>query len=320
LYFVNAYPEKGPPQDLDNIVSAAEGSSLAPIGWGLLYPDFLRTIWPYEPEWDRGRALEESWSGRDPRATGGVEDSLSDWGEKALQSDRPDVIFNATDTETGQPLILSTTDDLPDNMTTHAEFLKTYGSGTCETDVSAVTAARLSAAYPYVSPAARAKEGGKTAHHVVDGGYYDNYGVSSLVDWLDKELQDHKNIKRVLVVRIHGSPTGPGSIESRGKRGWFYQAYAPASTVLNVRSTGQRVHSKVELGLLADKWNRGKRKVDIETATFEFDEPGSPLSWHLTAKQQRKIEEEWKDEVTGDDREEGWDVVERFLSKPAKGT
>jgi hypothetical protein len=316
LYFVNAYPGEGSPENLDSIVSVAEGSSLAPIGWGLLYPDFLRTIWPYVPVWDRGRALEQALAGRDPKDTGGVEDSLSAWGKKALQSDRPDVIFNATVAETGQPLVLSTTDDLPDNMTTHAEFLENSGAKTRKTDISAVTAARLSAAYPYVSPAARTKKGGKTAQHVVDGGYYDNYGVSSLVDWLDRELKDHKNIKRVLVIRIHGAPTGLGAVEGGGKRGWFYQAYAPASTVLNVRGTGQLVHSKVELGLLADRWCADERRVDIETATFEFDEPDSPLSWHLTAGQQQDIEDEWKGEFSGYDRERGWDVVDHFLNEP----
>ncbi len=184
MYFVNAYPDEGPPppEDLDNIVGRAEASSLAPIAWGLLYPDFLRTIWPYEPEWDRGRTLEEAWSGQDPKDAGGVDDSLSAWGKKALQSDRPDVIFNATVAETGQPLVLATTADLPSKMMTHDELLAERGAETHNTDVSVVTAARLSAAYPYVSPAARAKEGGKAAHHVVDGGYYDNYGVSSLVD------------------------------------------------------------------------------------------------------------------------------------------
>jgi hypothetical protein len=318
LYFVSAYQGEDSPEDLDSIVGAAEGSSLAPIGWGLLYPDFLRTIWPYEPEWDRGRALEQALAGRDPTGTGGVEDALSAWGKKALHSDRPDVIFNATVAETGQPLVLSTTDDLPGNMTTHAEFLENSGAKTRETDVSAVTAARLSAAYPYVSPAARAKKGGKSAQHVVDGGYYDNYGVSSLVDWLDRELKDHKNIRRVLVVRIHGAPTGPGAVEGGGGHGWFYQAYAPASTVLNVRGTGQRVHSKVELGLLADRWCADKRQVDIETATFEFDEPDSPLSWHLTAGQQQDIEDEWKDEFSAGDREGGWDVVDHFLNGPVK--
>ncbi len=121
------------------------------------------------------------------------------------------------------------------------------------------------------------------------------------------------------MVRIHGAPTGSGAAKDGGKSGWFYQAYAPASTVLNVRGTGQLVHSQVELDLLVDKWCEDERQVDIETAVFEFDEPDSPLSWHLTAGQQQVIEDEWQDEFGKKDRAKGWDVVERFLNEPVEG-
>src|SRR2546427_3726870 len=65
-------------------------------------------------------------------------------------------------------------------------------------DMSLWTAARLSATFSFVSPAARStladqdKETRKTPeierrrlwHHLIDGGYYDNFGVTSALDWL----------------------------------------------------------------------------------------------------------------------------------------
>jgi len=125
---------------------------------------------------------------------------------------------------------------------------------------------RFSASFPYVSPAARTNVEGQAAH-IVDGGYYDNYGVSSLVKWLDAQLEKKDNtIKRVLIPEIRGARFGIDPPDSNGcsttravgkdrrsNRGWFYQAFAPASTVLNVRDAGQRINNEAELCLLAGK-------------------------------------------------------------------
>lgn len=59
-------------------------------------------------------------------------------------------------------------------------------------DLSLFTAARLSAAFTYVSPATRipdqfvprSNDGRRPAFHVVDGGYFDNDGVSSAIEFL----------------------------------------------------------------------------------------------------------------------------------------
>ena len=47
------------------------------------------------------------------------------------------------------------------------------------------TAVRLSSGFPYVAPAARADADDAKGHytHVVDGGYFDNYGVGTLSAW-----------------------------------------------------------------------------------------------------------------------------------------
>ena len=54
--------------------------------------------------------------------------------------------------------------------------------------LKAVTAARLSAAFPYVSPAARLD--GVEPYHLVDGGYYDFYGLVALSQWVDDALEE----------------------------------------------------------------------------------------------------------------------------------
>jgi hypothetical protein len=233
------------------------------------------------------------------------------------------VIFNTTITETGQRLPLATTAKLLKKTVTYE---KLFEEGESKTDMKVVTAARLSAAFPYVSPAARADVEG-AAPHIVDDGYYDNYGIASLVEWLDEELERKDNIKRVLVVEIRWAPEeqvcpaeGLDAQDRRSKRGWFYQAFAPALTVLSGFFTGQREQNEVELDLLKKRWEgHDTHPVDIERAVFVFDGPNPPLSWHLTKEQKNDIERNWRAELEKPcNNQEGWNKVRGFLGAHAQ--
>ena len=84
--------------------------------------------------------------------------------------------------------------------------------------MSVFTAARLAASFTYVSPATR-RDGPGSAYHVVDGGYYDDYGMTTLTEWLDEGLEgvgrpSHGGaISRVLVIQIRSSPAEAGFSE-----------------------------------------------------------------------------------------------------------
>lgn len=334
MYFVNEYTEEGLPEDdLQGIVRRSEASSLDQISWGLLYPDLGRTLFPNpfaRPQWDRGRALEEAWSrggGSSWEDREGIQEGLLEWKRDTQEGWRPAVIFNTTNAESGERVPLATT-DLPEGSSGRITYEKLFGNTGRDHDIAIVTAARLSSAFPFISPAARADVEGQ-APHLVDGGYYDNYGISSLVEWLDAELEMEDNtIDRVLVIEIRGAPS-PSGYTYEGKqdcpprpgakppdrktiRGWLYQAYEPANTIFRVRNTGQRTHNDVELELLKDKW-RGD--VKITRALFEYDSPDTPLSWHLTKGDKEEIEKHWKAEL---DRYyntcAGWNRVRTFLT------
>jgi Patatin-like phospholipase len=365
MYFLNEYkgghlPGNEPDSPaLEKIVARAERSSLDYVLWGLLYPDLARLVipWPFKEKWDRGRALERAWS-RDTGA--GINELLSEWRNDTrinLENEntddnrpaRPAVIFNSTVTESGQRLPLTTTERLeyiapPKRVLSHEDL---FEKGKAETDVSVVTATRLSATFPYVSPAARADVKGPAAH-LVDGGYYDNYGVSSLVEWLDAEFENNPGTgRKVLVLEIHGAGGGcasggkqtseeqTGSPEGteapdgrtqqiRGNRGWFYQAFAPLWTVLNVRGPAQRGNNEVALDLLIGKWDeKGEKEddedVDFTRAIFSFDGPDPPTSWHLTEKQKLDIQYYWEAELDEEcNNDQGWDKVASFLGTQAR--
>jgi hypothetical protein len=164
-------------------------------------------------------------------------------------------------------------------------------------DVGIAAAARLSASFPYVTPASRS-DGPGPQPHVVDGGYYDNYGMATLVEWLDEALAGAQGaVTDVLVLQIHGAPVNENIQARRHEktRGWFYQAIAPLSTLAAVRSAGQIAHNEIELELLRQKWVASG--VTIDTVVFEFSDPAAPLSWHLTPDQVRAIAAEWNDKM-----------------------
>jgi hypothetical protein len=296
MYFVGAFggPDGPPPQALEDIRQLAVRSSLNSVAWGFGYPDLWRTFWPFVPEsaTDRARTLELAWArGWPPRAQ-----TLAQWRDDAANGRRPAVAFNATVVETGRRLVFGSFDMKPGARTRQMRtdtFDRIYPGR----DISVVTAARLSATFTYVTPVARARPEDPARRHVADGGYQDNYGVGTLVDWLDTALSGAAPVDesgaacagrlRVAVVLI-------GSLEadSPGRnRSWAFQMGAPMVTLLNIRSAGPKARNDMELELLAGV--RGR----LGAICFTYANDDSPLSWHLSEAQKQKIRDAWKDQA-----------------------
>jgi hypothetical protein len=133
----------------------------------------------------------------------------------------------------------------------------------------------------------------------VDGGYYDNYGMSTLVEWLDEALTEdctvqQRAVKSVLVIQLLGSPAVKDSGVVRGdihNRGWFFQVLAPILTLNTVRGAGQVAHNDLELKLLQQKWFGVG--MPVHTVTLEFPGEDAPLSWHMTEAQKKSISQHW---------------------------
>jgi hypothetical protein len=303
-YFAEAYDPNGAglpksPDALSHIVDRAERSSLDEVAWGLVFPDLWRPIIPCFP-WkyaDRGQALEQALAYEGQGKVRPLLEGLSTWRKSVLDGHRPASIFNATIADTGERLLLATTDmaSVGEARKTLAELGKNNAEY-ADKDIAVVTAARLSASFPYVSPAARSNRPGPQ-FHVVDGGYYDNYGISSLVEWLDEALRAPDNpIHRVLVLQIRGA-RAQQNVKLKNRRGWLYQSYAPIATMLHVRTAGQLSHNDAELDLFKRAWLA--KGVDVESVVFEFAGDDPPLSWHLTPDDKDEIEKGWAKVLKG---------------------
>ena len=322
------------------------------VAWALTYRDIPRIVFPYFPSvygliapmntregrfLDRGRMLELSWQ------KSGITGRLSDWQAGLTEGWRPATIFNATIAETGEPFLFATTDQRPADARdpcgsedVGTSDVKSWRSpqpmtfrGLYCADIDLVTAARVASGFPYVLPIPRAlTEAGLTSpsegdhrfkYHLMDGGYYDNYGVDSVVQWLDQALSGLKQQEalrkslKVLIIQIrsfpdirlpdvNNPPKDPASDPTYSaavprNRGWFFELYSPIAGLLRVRSSGQLLHNRNQLRLLRDKWRAGD--VDIRFATFEFGMNSVPLSFKMNELQKRHIDEEWSHGYAG---------------------
>ncbi len=292
-------------QALDGAVSAAEASSLDEVAWGLTYPDFVWTIAPflkgvYRPFLvkDRGSALEDAWKRTETLSTA----TLDMWRADLQHGLRPAVLFNATVAENGQRMLLATTTlETKAGDVGRREFAN--DPRTMNVDLPVTTAARLSATFPYVSPAARINRYGgfDDQYHYVDGGYYDNYGTATLVEWLDTGLKrlGRAMPSRVLVLQIRSFPDSPPAPPD-GRRGWIFETVQPVETLYAVRGTGQSAHSDLNVQLLEDDYG-GDLIHDViipfpARVADEQDDQAPPLSWHLTPADRGRLAAAWRDE------------------------
>lgn len=320
MYFIDAFgPDGRAPaeESLQAIVEKAGTSSLAATAWGLAYPDFWRGFSlqnPFRPFFDRAWAMEQVWR-RTLRPDGTEVPTLRTWRAGVSAGVRPAALFNATIAETGERLVLSPLklNPLPggcvaddpgfDDCVDARTFTQLYE----DKDLPVTTAARLSATFPFVSPITRPRlatsDDLPNAYHVADGGYYDNYGVVTLVEGLQRVLKIYgrdlespvrqsgapRTPRKILVVEIRASDSKAAK-EAKRRAGWAFGTAGPVLTLLNVWGSGQTPRNDLDLQLLREV--AAKRGFEVETVLFPLVAE-APLSWDLTASQKEQIERGW---------------------------
>lgn len=297
-----AYPVSD--TDLESIRFNASRSSLSAVGWGLAYPDLVRTapfVGGLVPEtFDRGWSLENAWATAWRQAD---QPFMSEWRNDVRAGTRPAVIFNATVAENGERFLIASTDTISDGT---KRFFDLFPGS----DIRVATAARLSATFPYVSPLARPSVGPvENAFHVGDGGYYDNSGLLSATEWLrdaSDALQDHP----VLLILIDAKP-GPAAHGSTWS--WQKQLVGPIETLLNVRTSSQQLRDSLDLDMAVDYLATQSVRVIPAPFLFETQRP-APLSWHLTPDQIQEIGASWEDDPNVQSR----GIVYKALGCPAE--
>jgi hypothetical protein len=317
-FFLGGLDDSGalPPAFRPSVVQAATASSLEEAAWGILYPDLQRALlpgvsrvrdraWAMERRWLRARRTLQPLEALDAEDRDG--EWLASWVRGAASGQLPAVILNATRIDNGEPLRLST-----------VRFGSDYGfvtapSGDAYLDMPTVTATRLSATFPYVTPIGRyarnpvrdrrdlpplpeCVECRFQRWHAGDGGYFDNHGTVAALDWLrDVERTDPAVVDRfksVVWLQIDSFPMAGTAPEAAEGGGWTLAAFGPIQGLLNVRTASQEVRRSVEADLL-----RAHLPEKLAVVTFRPPYvPGRrdpPLSWKLTDADVRRVEDAW---------------------------
>jgi hypothetical protein len=312
---VTAFSDKS----LDEMERVNSCPELQAIAWGLTYADFLRSWYPYRhffsnelDTYDRGWALQQAfWRNRQSKYCADTNLSPTDSRENTLGdlawsgNDVPAFSFNTTVAETGDRF-LNANYRLPKQDNPNVEFapadsfLRVYRH-----DLPLSSAARMSANFPYVSPMPRV-DVAKSHFHFGDGGYFDNDGTATAMEFLyyalnpgGKPPQPTANSNppiRVLLVEIRdsGNPSGmdwPDDLDHQGDKDWgpSDQLTGPLLTFYRADHVSVTLRNRRELTFL-----KGAIERQAELTHIVFDYRGDPnrvqaLSWHLTTEENNDI-------------------------------
>lgn len=318
----------------------AECSDLRAVAWGLSYADFLRAIYPFRfsklgktlNTYDRGWALEQAfWRNRqtkcldssqfDAKVTEPLLSSLA-----GTQRYVPAFSLNTTVEETGSRF-LSANYQLPtgaqnSEITPADSFLVKL-----KRDITLSTAARLSANFPYVSPMPRL-EPPALSFHFGDGGYFDNDGTASAMEFLWYSLKDRPAGAPVipvllLEIRDGSDPSGAGDANPKESDwGPLKQGLGPLTTFYNANHVSVTRRNRRELCFMEQALHSKATFTHIVVPYTcqqgeQCSESAQPLSWHLTGKQKQDIDHALQNREASASMTAGWTWFEK-AGKPAQ--
>lgn len=212
---------------------------LTPIAWQIAFRDFVPNAFCPFATYNRGDALEDAWRSSRP----GLKRTFREFKVKEEEGEIPSIVFSPMLVEDGRRLLIGNPpladlagnpgdvlirddrarlrqnflDQLPKDAppkepddhdlefpdlasVSAVELFEVLGEE-CRDRLSLASAVRMSATFPFVTSAATVPT--DPPRHVVDAGYYDNYGVNLASGWISSHrdwLRDH--VSGVLVVQI----------------------------------------------------------------------------------------------------------------------
>lgn len=322
-------------------LEAARDPSLAHVTWGMVYGDPWLSGWG---RWsmDRGWALEAALDqrllhlrGEDGRAVGLHALQGATW-----RGELPITSFEAMFVESGRKLVLSPLPLSPrpgERADTQLEVWPGH-------DLRASTAARLSASFPLASPFARSAvfPTERSEERISDGGFFDNYGLSTAVSWIDRVLVappvaaeadcgfltgGRRHVELIAIDAFQEVDTSWIAIQARqlvgesrqdppsALPGWAETLEGPLTALNAARQVTQRAHFETELRQLAQL--AANEQVELEVRSLRFALPGEveeyvePLTWQLAEEEVRHLCVAWREQLSM--------LHEALVSAPVRG-
>lgn len=296
-----------------DIVRKISRDSLSAAVSRLALSDIPMAWWPGS-YLDRGGAIEEAW---ETNTDGLLAMELSYLKGDELKGRLPSLVFSPMLVEDGRRLLISnlSLSNLTENTgnllsINGVEMAGLYSASSVEffrlfpnaTGFKLSTAARMSASFPYVSPAGVLPTA--PPRRVVDAGYYDNYGVSMATLWIYQNrtwLMNH--VSGVVLIQIRDSMVdekrtqlSDPSDQAHLWRPGLPWLTTPLEGIMNAREAAMSFRNDERVAILSELLNRNATNF-FTTVDFEFSDD-APLSWSLTTDQINRLTENMRESGT----------------------
>lgn len=265
--------------------------SLSAVMWGLVLNDVPSSLfggrWP-----DRGEALERRWAELSrktvselPQGVLPLDSTFGRLDTLVRAGKMPALIFSPMCVEDGRQMLISNLElsslcqsgpgprDFDFDKTRPAfQFFDLFPES-IET-FKLVTAARMSASFPYVTPAGELPTRERT--RIVDAGYYDNFGIQTAAHFLRKHGAEIKG--RVALVEIRDGVSSHDRICGREPKAPIFPGLTtPLDAVLSARNSGMAFQNDQLLSSLPIVRDQEK----FQHFVFELEENVASLSLYL---------------------------------------
>lgn len=258
------------------------GEDLLSSGLGaLLFPDALQRFIPFAVLPDRAQALESSWESawcehQDtscPDSKGLKQPFTNLRNAPPGGAPRPSLFFNATSAEEGKRVIVSDVDLSKEPAFADADDALVIAGQ----NLRVSTAAHLGARFPYISPAASFQEG---RTHLVDGGYFDNSGASTIQDILTAlhAYRDGRHTVEPVILFITN-----GAEEELSSSSLLAELLVPIKTLTHTIGA-HTVHAQEAL-------SRQSGSKCLQFKVMENMDVPLPLGWYLSELARNRIDE-----------------------------
>lgn len=279
---------------------------LSPLLAAVLFPDFFQRFWPRPiPVFDRARyfeqSLEEGWENlsvedlkkhdqliSDSKIGIEASEEKTNFFESGVRSSfnpeksTPVLIFNATKTNSGQPILIAPIKINPKDKDHSGTF---WGS---QFDLPMSTAVSLSARFPWVAPAGLYNKNNKILQ-LMDGGIYENSGTETANDLIDllKEAKPPDGMEvefKLLIIKAEGRYT---DVEIHG------ETLVPIKTFLRAREErGRHTIKAITKSICKDcQTDRLCRTDTVQEKVLPVLANDLPLGWILSSNNLKKIKD-----------------------------
>ena len=254
-----------------------ESDLLAPVTSALIFTDLLQKFIPFPiRQLDRARVLEKSF-----------EESLPDkelWKQGFLEKytgmDEPVILLNATHVESGKRAVISNVDLGPMNDFQVIDFFDVQPN-----DIRVSTAMGISSRFPFITPPALIKTGDqKPWGNLVDGGYYENLGMQTMLDLytIIQPLAEKMEIPiRFKFIAIRNTKALKSAKAVLG----MTETFSPALTFSHIWSNNSN-----EVLQYGEQVIRANGDELYQFALQREDHENIPLGWYLSPDARRRIE------------------------------